>query len=646
MRKKVLAWLLLLSIIMLPLGGLAEEKNEWMEDSREQLVVGNPTPLRGCFFTEMWGGTTSDLDVQDLLHAYSPVVWDKDLVRYRYDHSVVQNAIAMNDKDGNRTYVLVFYEDLQFSNGARITAYDYAFSILLGMDKAVTECGGQTQDYSWLVGSDEYLSGETKVLSGVKVITDQMMQIQVKAEALPYFYELSRLDIRPYPIEEIAPGVVVFDEGEGIYLSEPLTGEMLKKTVTDRKTGYLSHPKTVSGPYTLKSFDGKTATFERNPKYKGNEDGWKPEIRTIRYTLAENRDMIRKLKDGEFGLLNKVTMGETIRSGLRLQRAESGYDMTRYKRTGLTLIRYMENSIPVQELAVRKAIALCFDRERYIQEYAGPAGVRMDAFCGIGQWMYRLAKGQMVVSGELAEKIGEEAITLDGVKQYGFSIADAKKKLTEAGWTLNENGGRYEEGVRYKEINGELVGLKLTMGMPESGEARDLLERYLLPNLEKAGIQLALKPVDMELIEKNYEEKSTYDLLYLGENFSIYFDTQLMAPDEDYSGNLTDCRRELAIMARKMVRTEPTDVVSFMKKWVELQEKISETLPVLPVYSNDYFDFYTRELHQYRITDAVTWGEAIVRSYMSDIEEMDEEAQQKRRDEVTELEKQFDEQGD
>ena len=319
-----------------------------------------------------------------------------------------------------------------------------------------------------------------------------------------------------------------------------------------------------------------------------------------------NGELFRKLKDGEFGLLNKVTMGETIRSGLRLQRAESGYDMTRYKRTGLTLIRYMENSIPVQELAVRKAIALCFDRERYIQEYAGPAGVRMDAFCGIGQWMYRLAKGQMVVSGELAEKIGEEAITLDGVKQYGFSIAEAKKKLADAGWTLNENGGRYEEGVRYKEINGELVGLKLTMGMPESGEARDLLERYLLPNLEEAGIQLALKPVDMELIEKNYEEKSTYDLLYLGENFSIYFDTQLMAPDEDYSGNLTDCRRELAIMARKMVRTEPTDVVSFMKKWVELQEKISETLPVLPVYSNDYFDFYTRELHQYRITDAVT----------------------------------------
>ena len=73
----------------------------------------------------------------------------------------------------------------------------------------------------------------------------------------------------------------------------------------------------------------------------------------------------------------------------------------------------------------------------------------------------------------------------------------------------------------------------------------------------------------------------------------------------------------------------------------KLQERISETLPVLPVYSNAYFDFYTRKLHQYNITDVVTWGEAIVRSYMSDIEEMDEETQKNRDNEINELEGQF-----
>jgi len=35
--------------------------------------------------------------------------------------------------------------------------------------------------------------------------------------------------------------------------------------------------------------------------------------------------------------------------------------------------------------------------------------------------------------------------------------------------------------------------------------------------------------------------------------------------------------------------------------------------------------------------EAITWGEAIIESYMSDIEEMDEETQQNLNDEVSEM---------
>lgn len=635
--KKVLAWLLLLTMLISAVGGTAE--NEERGDM-EQLNVGNPTPLNGCFLPRLWGGTTSDLDVQSLLHAYSPVIWDNELVRYRYDHSVVQNALAFDDEKGNRTYVLVFYDDLQFSDGTKITAFDYAFSILLAMDKAVTECGGQTEDFSWLVGSDEYLSGEAKVLSGVRVVTEQMLQIQVKAEALPYFYELSRMILYPYPIEEIAPGIIVMDDGKGVYLTEPLTAEMLKKTVLDPKEGYLSHPKTVSGPYTLASFNGKVATFRKNTKYKGNEEGWKPQINSIRYTLANNADMIEQMDRGNFGLLNKVTMAETIRNGLNLQKEKDGFAMANYARTGLTLIRFMENSLKAQDTAVRKAVALCFDRDGFTREYAGPFGIRMDAFCGIGQWMYRLASGHM----EVPEKLEEAKTTLDGVTKYECDTEKANALLNQAGWTLDENGGAYVDGVRYKEINGEMVGLTLTMGIPESEELTKALETYLLPNLMKAGIQLALRPIDMDLVEKYYqEEDSIFDLLYLGENFSILFDPLLLAPTkgETEGESLTEARRELQALAQEMVRTEPTDVAAFMAKWVKLQERISETLPVLPVYSNAYFDFYSRKLHQYNITDTVTWGEAIVKSYLSDAEEQEEEIQQEKQNELNELEKQY-----
>jgi len=78
-----------------------------------------------------------------------------------------------------------------------------------------------------------------------------------------------------------------------------------------------------------------------------------------------------------------------------------------------------------------------------------------------------------------------------------------------------------------------------------------------------------------------------------------------------------------------------------MQKWIALQERISETLPLLPVYSNVYFDFYTRQLHDYEIMNNVTWGEAIVACYMSDIEDLDEEEKHTLQDELVKLEWQY-----
>jgi len=46
----------------------------------------------------------------------------------------------------------------------------------------------------------------------------------------------------------------------------------------------------------------------------------------------------------------------------------------------------------------------------------------------------------------------------------------------------------------------------------------------------------------------------------------------------------------------------------------EVQEKFNETLPMLPIYSNVYFDFYTANLHDFAVAEKVTWSEAIVES--------------------------------
>ena len=47
-------------------------------------------------------------------------------------------------------------------------------------------------------------------------------------------------------------------------------------------------------------------------------------------------------------------------------------------------------------------------------------------------------------------------------------------------------------------------------------------------------------------------------------------------------------------------------------------------MPAIPIYSNVYFDFYPRVLHGYDIASNITWSQAIIGAYMSDVS--DEEA--------------------
>ena len=212
-----------------------------------------------------------------------------------------------------------------------------------------------------------------------------------------------------------------------------------------------------------------------------------------------------------------------------------------------------------------------------------------------------------------------DELSLEGLTPYDVDTEWAEVILDKAGWV------RGEAGIRYKDINGKRTELRMTLGMPDIEETKMYLEEHFIRYLEEAGIQVAIQPMSMEEIEKAYRsETGEIDMLYLGENFSILFDPEVLAPKgeagSDTEKSLSAAKAEVYQMALDMVRTKPTDLAGFLRNWIAMQERITETLPLLPVYSNIYFDFFTQELHDYRITEAVTWGEAIVESYMSDIE--------------------------
>ena len=636
--KRLVAFVL--ALLLLCAAATAEENADELVSVPEQLTVGNTTPMRGEFFTSFWGNSTSDLDVRDLLHGYNLIKWDGDNGLFREDPSVVSGIVVTENEAGDRSYTLLLQNDLKYSDGTTINAWDYAFSYLFSISPEIAEIGGTPRRMEQFKGYDEYISGSAKVLSGIRVIADDTLFITIRHEYLPFFYEMGLLYCNPYPISVIAPGVTVRDDGEGIYLAnadetvqEPVyTAELLRKTVLDPENGYLSHPAVVSGPYTLTSWDGEVAEFAINPYYKGNTDGELPSIPTLYYMQASNETLIEDLVSGKFDLLNKVTRKDNIIDGIARVNTEKNFTFTNYPRCGLSYISFACEKDTVSSEAVRQAIAWCLNRERLVLDYTGNYGLLVDGYFGIGQWMYGVVIGTVAPPVEPPEdekdsKANEEyretlaayeELTLDNLTRYAVNTETAASLLDQDGWTMNDDGLREKDGVV----------LDLKMIYPAGNNIPEYMNENFLENLEQVGIRLTMEEMPMnDLLSHWYQQdERDEDLIYLASNFDLIFDPSAYFGEDGTWAYTSLADETLYNEAMAMRNTKPGDVLTYLQHWVAFQERFNRILPMIPIYSNIYFDFYTKYLQNYNINQSVTWGEAIVPAFLGDVAEETEEA--------------------
>ena len=606
----------------------------------DHVIVGNTTPMRGDFFTEMWTNSTSDIDVRMLLHGANLVRWDGGDGIFRADPSVVVGMVGTeNVATGDHTYTLNLANDLYYSDGSRITARDYAFSFLLQMAPEIAEIGGAPMRRDYIVGAADYAAGRTNILEGVRVIDDTTLSVTLDGEYLPFFFELGLLNCNPYPISVIAPGCTVVDDGDGVYLRGNFSAAVLEGTINGAN-GYRTHPSVVSGPYTLTSFDGTTAEFKRNEYYKGNADGELPLIETLTYTLADNSDMESKLVAGDFDILNKVAKAEVIDAGMA-EIADGAIAMRNYPRSGLAYVAFCCEKDTVSSEAVRQAMAWCMDRDAITAEYTGNFGIRVDSYYGIGQWMYGMVNGTVappvdppedendpVQVAEYEQALEDWAeLSLDGLNSYAAAaedeeaaadavtdvVAEAVRLLEADGWTLNANGIREKNGV----------ALDLTMLIPAGNTIADSFAAHWIPNLEEAGIRLTMKEATPgEITSTAYADgERDADMFFMAANFDIMFDPSVTFEPGGEHAPTRQADTELYDLAIDMQRTEPGEVLEYVQKWLAFEEKFNEALPMIPIYSNVYFDFYNSLVQDYTITESTTWSEAILGAVKAEIPE-------------------------
>ena len=660
--KRLLAWLLI-CILMLttlstawaetaegetPAEEVLTEETAAVEYDYDELTVAVTTPLTGNFFTNMWGNGSSDLDVRAMIHGYNLVEWNTEEGTFMLDPSVVSGTTVRTENNGDVTFIITLYDDLLYSDGTPVTAWDYAFSMLLSMAPEMEETGAAVKRPEYIAGYADYISGKASTLSGIRVMSDTMIRITIDKSYLPFFYELGLLDCTPYPISVIAPGVKVADDGKGVYLANAdaendtpaFTAELLKSTILDETSGYRTHPSVTSGPYTLVSYENGTATFEINPLYKGNSKGQKPMIQKVIFRSIPTDEMTEAFRNGTVTLLNKVSDKETISDCLALTREQGILSSADYPRSGLSFISFNADKAPLDDLKVRQAIAYITDRDAIVDETLDSYGLKGLGYFGIGQWMYLVLNGTVAPEKEPAADADAktkaeyennlkkwEALSLDSIEKYDMDADKGAALLDEAGWNLNENGEAFTPGqdaLRYKETEEGLVPLQLTLAYAAGSAADTAMEETLVKNFADAGIGLTAEAIDADdLFDQYYRlSEGRYDMYFLATNFDVLYDPSLsFIETEDghhvwKTSGLED--DELWKLAVDMRRTEPDDKVGYCTKWLKFQERIMETLPVLPVYSNVYFDFYPLVLHEYYIADNISWPQTILGSYLGD----------------------------
>jgi peptide/nickel transport system substrate-binding protein len=633
LTKKTLSLLLVLTLVVASFVGCSSNKKD-SSDSKEtntakeeteatdapknlepagQIIVGDSTQLTGDFM-EGWTNGASDMYVRELLgtylyNGYATIAKIQD-GSFTVNSTAVKEMTPTENADGTKTFTITINEGLTYNDGTAINAKDYVFNILLRASKAFGELEADTTAYNYIQGFDDFNTGKAKELTGVRLLGDYQFSITVKKEKLPYYYDLTYALCRPEPMAVYAPGVTLQDDGKGAYFSDNFSKDIIEGPIKSERY----KPTVVAGPYVLESYDeaSTTATLVVNDKYVGNFEGQKPQIEKIIYKYVIDATSMDELKTGSVDLLSTVSGGDEINAGLDLV-DEGIANYNTYLRNGFGKLVFTCDIGPTQFVAVRQAIAHLLDRNEFAAQYSGGYASVVSGDYGLAQWMYQERKDAIDSS----------------LDTYAFDIEAAKKLLIDDGWTLNKDGKDFVEGtddVRYKDVDGELMPLVIQWANTANNPVSDLLSTMLPSSMEQVGMKLEATTVDWGVLSNNVYrqgiDEPKYNMFNMGVGFADVFDPSLeYSLDEAYMGlyNSNYIKdQELYDLAIALRNTDSSDREGYADKWVEFQKRWNYLVPDLPLYSDEYHDFFNKKLVGYEASSVWEISFAILYAHVEE----------------------------
>lgn len=628
--KKILAMLLTMVMVFTMVSAIAEDEHV--------LIYGTSTEISGDFAPgAWWTNNAADAMIRELTNDCATVVMNME-GEYIVNPTVAESVEGVMNEDGTKTYTIKIKDGLVYSNGEPITIQDFVWATAFGCSSVASEVDAKLTAYLTIEGGQAYYDGTASTISGLRILDDKTMSLQIVADKVPYFYDITYASVGAYSMKYwLGDAVAIKDDGEGVYF-EGLTKDAIAATLEASRFN-ASESRVCTGPYKLVEFDqaSKQATLVINENYNGNYEGQKPSVPKIVITKAEDATWYDAMKTGAFNFYDTITDGEQVNQAMDLIEDEDnkkalgyGFNYAQFDRPGYGKIMFQCDFGPTQFEAVRHAVALLLDRNEFANTFCQGWGGVVNGPYGTAMWMAQAA---------------EEWLD-ENLNNYAYNPEAAVAELVADGWVYDENGNDYVEGIRYKKVTAEEAGNYVhnvtladgTILMPliiewsssEGNSVSDLLSVMLANGEQTAAAGMKINQNVMtfsELLNYMYRDATqgdkygvpTYGMYNLASNWStpVYdrsydftVDPKLLA--EGYNTNFI-INPELDKLTMDMVYgVEAGDSDTYLEIWKQFIQLWNELLPEVPLYSNIYVSVYPDWLENYNQTSYWSFQNAIV----------------------------------
>jgi peptide/nickel transport system substrate-binding protein len=584
-------------------------------DLHQTLVVG-AAEISGSFMVG-FGNNKYDGWVKDLIHGYETYT----ITEYGeiiLNETVVETVTTSLASNGDKTYTFIIHDDLKWSDGEKVTASDYVFSLLLQASKEWITAGASSTLGESLVGYEEYRLDVTSAntrFHGVKLINEFSFSLTIKGELLPYFYETLYVAVSPLPLHVLAPEEAIIDSNnQGTRIS--VEGFDLVPSIS-KIGGYRYVPTVTCGPYRLISFIDQVVTLEKNDYFKGNVYGDTPSIKNIIIKKVNQTLDVDLVIEGEIDLVVDVIEGSKIQAAEASLATNTNY----YSRNGYGVLVMQAHFGPTQDYKVRQAIAHLANRESFLNHILDGYGSLTYSEYSFAQWMY----------------IRSEAWIDENINQYAYSLDDANNILDETDWIYESDGttpfdtGKAlvdSEYYRHNE-NGEVLKIN-HLSTPSCS-----VNNFVLfdDSIQKAGILYEYIERSFDTLLDHYyyayeleESEKLYHVFSLATNFTVVYDPyyswhtdflgtwmnghQLEDSPENPAALLNEenglmTLDELTVAMREL---DPNDKETYLELWRKYQIRWNTLIPNVPLYSNQYYDIFNSKLQGVESTPYWNWA--------------------------------------